>query len=136
MSSRQQRRLFERQLRKLIRTKGDNCSLCGAEFQHNSRTFGGYDDHGEIALVGECCVERLHEVHAAGLFSCRNYDFLPAGRSTDGRVLDHKEVVRALNLCQRAIAAADEEVKDDMWRRGGVSTPPRPLINVLDRPWK
>src|SRR5262249_17073409 len=79
--SRQQRRQFERQLRKLIKTKGDNCSLCGADFQHNCRTFGGLDQDGNIALVGECCVERLHTVYTAGLFSHRRYDFLPLAKT-------------------------------------------------------
>jgi hypothetical protein len=134
--SRQERRQFERQLRKLIRTKGDNCSLCGAEFQHNCRTFGGYDQHGNIALVGECCIERLLEVHTAGIFSCRNYDFLPAGKNTKGRDLNAEQVVNALGALERAIAFSDEEMKDDLWQRGGVSQPPHPLISVLDHPWK
>jgi len=134
--SRQQRRQFERQLRKLIRTKGDNCSLCGVEFQHNVRTFGGYDQDGEIALVSECCIERLDEVYTAGIFSCRNYDFIPAGQNSMTRGLGPEEVVNALGALERAIAFADEEVKDDMWRRGGVSQPPHPRISVLDHPWK
>jgi hypothetical protein len=96
MTTRQQRRQFERQLRKLIRAAGDNCSLCGAEFQHNGRTFGGYDQHGKMALVGECCVERLHKIYTAGLFSCRNYDFLPAGQNSMTRGLGLEQVVNAL----------------------------------------
>jgi hypothetical protein len=134
--SRQQRRLFDRQLKKLIKTKGDNCTLCGVGFQHNVRTFGGYGQDGKVALVGECCVERLHEVHTAGLVSNRNYDFLPAGKNKHGRGLGVEEVAHALGALERAIAFADEEVKDDMWRRGGVSQPPHPLISVLDHPWK
>jgi len=134
--SRQQRRQFERQLRKLIRAGGDNCSLCGAEFQHNSRTFGGYDQGGKVALVGECCVERLHEIYTAGLFTCRNYDFLPVGQSVHGRALGNAKVAHALDVCQRAITEADEHVNDDLWRRGGVSRPPHARISVLDHPWK
>jgi hypothetical protein len=134
--SRQQRRQFERQFRKLIRTKGDNCSLCGAKFQHNSRTFGGYGQDGKVKLVGECCLERLLEVHTAGLYSCRNYDFLPAGQNKHGRGLDVEEVTHALDVCQRAIAETDEHVNDDLWRRGGVNQPPHARISVLDHPWK
>jgi len=134
--SRQQRRHFERQLKNLIKCNGDNCSLCGAEFQHNGRTFGGYGQDGKVELVSECCVERLLEVHTAGLYSCRNYDFLPAGQNSMTRGLDLEQVVKALGALERAIAFADEEVKDDMWRRGGVSQPPHPLISVLDHPWK
>jgi hypothetical protein len=134
--NRQQRRLFERQLRKLIRAEGDNCSVCGAEFQHNARTFSGYSQDGKIALVGECCVERLHDIYTAGLFSNRNYDFLPAGQNTITRDLSTEQVMHALDACERAIAAADENVRDDLWRRGGVSQPPHALISVLDHPWK
>jgi len=135
--SRQQRRQFERQLRNLIRTRGDDCSLCGAEFQHNRRTFGGYDQNGNIALVGECCVERLHKIYTAGLFSCCNYDFLPAGqKAPHGRGLGAEEVTHALGALERAIAAADEQMPDDLWQRAGMSQPPNASINVLDRPWK
>jgi hypothetical protein len=134
--SRQQRRQFERQLRKLMRTKGDNCSLCDAEFQHNVRTFGGYDQDGKVALVGECCVERLLEVHTAGICSRRNYDFLPAGENRRGRGLGPEQLAHALGALERAIAFADEEVKDDLWRRGGVNQPPQARISVLDHPWK
>jgi hypothetical protein len=136
VSNRQQRRLFDRQLRKLIKTKGDNCSLCGGGFQHNSRTFGGYDEGGEIALVGECCVGRLFEVHTAGLFSHRNYDFLPAGQNSMTRGLGPERVVNALGALERAISFADEEAKDELWQRGGMAPPPHGLISVLDHPWK
>jgi hypothetical protein len=136
VSNRQQRRLFDRQLRKLIKTKGDNCSLCGGGFQHNSRTFGGYDEGGEIALVGECCVGRLFEVHTAGLFSHRNYDFLPAGQNSMTRGLGPEQVVNALGALERAISFADEEAKDELWQRGGMAPPPHGLISVLDHPWK
>ena len=136
MSDRQQRRRFERQLRKLIRAKGDNCSLCDAEFQHNSRSFGGYDQDGKIALVGECCVERLLEVHTVGLFSRRNYDFLPAGQDSMTRGLGREQAVNAVGALERAIAFADEEIKDDLWQRGGMSKPPHPLVSILDHAWK
>jgi hypothetical protein len=136
MMTRQQHRQFGRQFRKLTRAGGDNCSLCGAEFQHNCRTFGGYGQDGEIALVGECCVERLHEIHAAGLYSHRNYDFLPAGQEVHGRGLGVEQVAHALGALERAIAAADEEMPDDLWQRGGMSPPSHASINVLDRPWK
>jgi hypothetical protein len=135
-SNRQQRRLFERQLTKLIKIKGDNCSLCGAEFQHNGRTFGGYDQDGEIALVGECCGEHLHKVYTVGVFSHRNYDFLPAGQEVHGRGLGNDEIAHALGALGRAIAAADEEMPDDLWRRGGMSLPLNASINVLDSPWR
>ena len=134
--SRQQRRQFERQLRNLIRTRGDDCSLCGAEFQHNRRTFCGYDQNGNIALVGECCVERLHKIYTAGLYSHRNYDFLPAGQEVHGRGLGVEQVAHALGALERAIAAADEQMPDDLWQRAGMSQPPNASINVLDRPWK
>jgi hypothetical protein len=136
MTSRAKRRLFDRQFRKLIKNNGDNCSLCGAEFRHNSRSFGGYDQDGKIALVGECCVERLHEVHTAGLCSHRNYDFLAAGQNTKGCDLSAEQAAHALDLCQRAIVAVDKEMPDDLWQRAGMNQPRHGSIHVLDRPWK
>jgi hypothetical protein len=43
----------EKQIRKLARKSGDNCTICGAEFQHNTRTVGGLTADGTVALAGE-----------------------------------------------------------------------------------
>jgi hypothetical protein len=133
MSARQQRRHFERQFRKLIKTKGDNCSLCDAEFQHNRRTFGGYDQHGEIALVGGCCAGRLREIHTAGVFSQRHYDFLPS-ESANESGYGVEQIADAISALQRTIADTDADLKD-VWQRGGMSLPHGPIY-ALNHPWK
>jgi len=105
----------------------------GIEFQHNSCTFGGYDQHGEIALV-ECCAARLHEIHTAGFYSHCNYDFLAGGKNTNENGYSVEQVVDAISTFRQAIAAADKDTKD-ISRRGGVNMSHAP-VRVLDHPWK
>src|SRR5262249_26812313 len=83
-----------------------------------------YDQHAKIALVGECCAERLHEVHTAGVFSHRNYDFLAPSENKDTNDAGYsvEQVAHALGTVQRAIAGTDKELKH-VWQRGGMSLP-------------
>jgi hypothetical protein len=72
------RRKFEKEFQTILRTKGDNCSCCGRPFQHNDRTHGGVKPTGQVAIVGDCCHQRLSIVYVGGVFSTRNNDFLVA----------------------------------------------------------
>ena len=53
------------------------CSVCGSPFQACSRTAGGLDAQGNVVLAGECCISRVAETFAMGLYSDRQYDFCP-----------------------------------------------------------
>jgi hypothetical protein len=134
--SRRQRRWTDRALRKLIRRDGDNCSLCRAEFKHNSRTFGGFDRHGRVVLVGDCCAERLAVIHTAGLFTSRNYDFLDAPRASRPPTteLTSEAILDAVAAYREIISDTDKRF-DDILRRGG-GLPGMPRISTLDHPWK
>jgi hypothetical protein len=135
--NRAQRRHVERQLNKLIKRDGDNCTICRAELQHNTRTFSGRDRWGRIVLTGECCARLITEPFAVGLYLSRGYDFFE--RKSDGqqpkRDPSAAEIAEALGVYQRAVSAADRRVGDTL-RRGGFPGDIHTPINVLDNPWK
>ena len=124
--TRQQRRHIERQLRKLLRR--NVCSICGSPFRHNSRTAGGLDTHGNVVLAGECCIGRVAEIFVMGLYSDRQYDFLPPRSSDEPGAAD------AIATYQEIIADTDRRLAR-IERRGG-RFPRAPDVYRLDYPWK
>jgi hypothetical protein len=58
-ANRQGRRRSEREIKRLIENNDGCCSLCHAEFPHNSKVYGGIVTYGGAALVGECCESKL-----------------------------------------------------------------------------
>jgi hypothetical protein len=128
---RQQRRRIDRALRRLSRP--GVCSFCGRSFRHNSRTAGGLDAHGNVALAGECCFfGRVAEVFAMGLYSDRRYDFLfPRGTKPDIEPTS-EQIADAITACQEVITATDKRL-DSIERYGGGVRGTH--VNVLDHPW-
>lgn len=72
--SRQERRRIERELNKV--RKGDNCTMCGKAFPHNSRTYGGATADGTAVFVGECCARHLITVVGSGIYVTQPIDLL------------------------------------------------------------
>jgi len=124
---RQQRRRIDRQLRELHRR--GVCSLCGGSFKHNSHTATGFDAHGTVAVACECCIERLAEIFAMGLYSDRKYDFL----SPSGSEVSPEQIADAVAACTKAIADTDKLLANVEQRGGGVC-PSR--VYLRDYPWK
>jgi hypothetical protein len=62
------RKHVHRQIRHLMKTDGDCCSLCRADFQHRNRTPGGVTRDGEIALVGDCCAKKIARPCISGVW--------------------------------------------------------------------
>lgn len=69
-------RKAERELRKIMRDKGDNCSLCGRAYSHNDQTYGGTTRIGKVVLVGDCCREHIKTVVSTGLYLDAEIDSL------------------------------------------------------------
>jgi hypothetical protein len=114
------RRNTERKLRKLMRSAGDNCSICGIKLPHNSKTFGGVTVRGEAALTGECCSSNLSEVILQGLYVSQGYEFLPAEPAEDNSpTLPPEMIGEKINSFQQYIAQTDA-IASDIARRGGV----------------
>jgi hypothetical protein len=125
--SRQQRRRAETQIRKLIETDGDNCSICRAPFQNNHRTYGGITANGKTAVVGDCCYNHLDHLYTSGIYLTRDYG-LPLANSADDARLSPDAVETNVARLQQAVAQADAISK-----KAGISA------NVPDwrpAPWK
>jgi hypothetical protein len=72
VTSRAQRRHVDRQIAKLARR--DTCSVCGGNFEHNGRTFGGLDRRGDVALVGTCCQHQMAALYVVGVYYNKRID--------------------------------------------------------------
>jgi hypothetical protein len=103
---RQQRRHVDRALRKFMQR--DRCSICGSPFQCNS--FGGFDTQGNVALVGECCINRVPTVFSLGL------------------------IVTGEQLDAAYQKAQTNKILDNAERCGGLGRPSE--VNWTDSPWK
>lgn len=130
------RRNIERKIRKIIRRSGDNCTICGAEFQHNTRTSGGLTADGNVALAGECCADKIAQLVTSGVFVNRNHDDFVAfaGRRNDGPMPSPEQMEKALNAIQRGFAGRDKVVSD-IQRRAGIQAK-NGQLNLSDSPWK
>jgi hypothetical protein len=127
---RQQRRQIDRQFRKLV--DRDVCSFCSGGFKHNTRTVGGFDAQGNVALAGECCRYQVATIFVLGVVGDRKYDFL-LPRGTKATEPTSEQIDEAIGVVQKAIADVDKRL-DGVERRGGVERAPQ--VNVLDYPWK
>ncbi len=118
-----QRRNIERKIRKMIRQSGDNCTICGRPYKHNSRTVGGLTADGEVALAGECCADKIVHGVTAGVFTNRNHDDLIAlrGKRMGGTESSSEDIGRALDSLQEGIANRDR-FASDLRRRAGIQS--------------
>jgi hypothetical protein len=52
----------------IIKSDGDDCSLCRSPFPSNSLVTGGIARGGGMVLVGDCCHQKLKERHVFGIY--------------------------------------------------------------------
>jgi hypothetical protein len=123
-------------IEKIMTTDGDNCSLCRAEFPHNSRALGGVTHDGAVALVGECCASKLASIVSAGLYTMRPYVERARPRNGPDEKLSAEQIEEAITAHQRYFAAVDE-VTDTVARRAGVPhMAGRLMLHCEDNAWK
>jgi hypothetical protein len=65
------RRRVERQVRALMESNGDQCSICKKDLPHNTRIFGGVIAGGSVVQSGECCACKLKETVFTGIYVSR-----------------------------------------------------------------
>jgi hypothetical protein len=131
---RQQRRRISRQIYKLLH--GDVCSICGSPLKHNSQTTSGLDTHGNVAVAGECCADRVAVIFGLGHYVTRNYDFLPSPSASTGKSniqSTNEQIVTAIAASQKAVADTDKWMADIERRGGG---PRARYVSLGDQPWK
>src|SRR5215831_21202689 len=107
---RQQRRRFDRALRKLMRH--GVCSLCGSTLKHNSQTTSDLDALGDVVLAGQCCTSRVALIFGRGFYSDRQYDFLSPRKPEPDIQSSPEQIADAIALYQKAIAEAYKRLDD------------------------
>jgi hypothetical protein len=55
----------------LIGEGPERCTRCRAPFTHGTTIFAGVAETGEVAIVGECCLEEMHEIYGIGVTDTR-----------------------------------------------------------------
>jgi hypothetical protein len=135
--NRGERRRVGKELDKIMKKAPDNCTLCGAPFPHNSRTFGGAIANGKVHLVGQCCAARLAVVILQGVYMNRHADAIPMPRN--GMVppsqLSAEEIEQNFTRIQAAYAELDG-IADQAARRAGLPTDSKGSVVLGDHPWK
>jgi hypothetical protein len=58
-------------LLRLIREGSERCTLCRKPFGHNALTYACVVDSGEIAIIGDCCADRMKKVCGIGVTARR-----------------------------------------------------------------
>ena len=138
---RQQRRRIDRELHKLLRR--DVCSICGSTFKHNSRTASGFDAHGNVAVAGECCIDRVVEIF--GLESRTRVSHADPASRARFAVAGCGRSQRQLSTGARRRSHHTRAVRSGHGARGGAAqprSPPRPgrkihgtkMMHEIDRP--
>lgn len=130
-----ERRRFEKEFRKVLRTAGDCCGLCGAALEHNSRTFGGYTVDAQTVLTGECCARRLESILVSGVYVNRNLDVLPRG-DVHGKPepVSQEDVTSAIESIQSLFSNLDK-MSGHVTSRAGVKNTYRSISN-WSTPWR
>lgn len=138
--SRSQRRRFDSEFQKVLRTKGDNCNLCGRPFQHNDRTHGGFSMRDKVVVVGDCCRDKLATIYGGGVFSTRNNDVLSAKAGTkkaaDAPMLKAGDLEKTISGIQAHFEDLDK-LSAKVMRQAGVSrSKERTSVSLATTPWK
>lgn len=133
--NRNDRRHFEKGFRKVLRTGGDHCGLCGKALEHNCKTFGGFDVHSQVVLSGECCAHRLAAILVSGVYVTENIESLPHGSTSSGnRPQSQEDVSAAINAVQSHFSTLDK-MSDRVMKQGGIQRKPTG-VSMEDTPWK
>lgn len=133
--NRNDRRRFETEFRKLIRTGCDHCGLCGKALEHNCKTFGGFDAHSQVVLSGECCSHRLAATLVSGVYVTKNIESLPPGSATRGRhPLSQEDVAIAIDSVRLHFISLDQ-MSDTVMKQAGIKRQPT-SVSMGDTPWK
>jgi hypothetical protein len=129
------RRRVERELQVIIADNGDNCTVCGKAFLHNSKTVGGVTLAGAIVLVGECCARKISEIVVSGLYLDHPYDFAGVpGESSTCEPISGVDLEKHIKDLQCVFADVDNLVAEAL-RDAGLPTN-RASVSVLENAWK
>ncbi len=132
--NRGERRKIDRAVKRLMETRGDNCTLCSREFQHNEKTFGGILDSGEVHLVGNCCSQKLARVVGMGLYLRHHTHLLPKGAKEHPQ-RSSLDIARSVDALQGAVSQLDQ-LQTDAMRRAGLPIEKAKILLDANAPWQ
>lgn len=129
------RRRLEREIREIMRTDGDNCSLCRRPLEFNDRTFGGVTRTGDACLVGECCASKLRVTILGGVFLSSDFPIPAARDDHDANSSYSPSVVDEAVEIFRAAGTARETQRKDVAARAGID-PEKTILHTERSEWK
>lgn len=136
--NRTERRNCEKALAKLMKAGPDECMVCGKNFAHNSKTFGGMTYQKKTVLAGECCAQTLEAVLGQGIYLTRGVDGMlaakKAGITGNKKAASATDIDNAVGVLQEHFTKLDN-FSDSIRRQGGLTSHPM-NISVADNPWK
>lgn len=117
--NRSERRHFDKEFAKLLKTDGERCTFCHTPFEHNCKTYGGMGGVGRVVITTECCRSKVAEVHASGVFITRHSGAVPelAGRS--GKPLSPEDLDKAVTSLQGHFQEVDN-LSGNLMKRAGL----------------
>ena len=128
-------RRVERQIQIIIEKDGDNCSICGKAFPHNSKTYGGLTEGGISALAGECCAKKIKHTVLSGLFLYQDYDTIPTATvASEEATLTSVQIENAVERLQNHVISVDQ-LAHDISKRAGIQNG-KTRVTTSDNPWK
>ncbi|MCO7729076.1 hypothetical protein NJB93_21260 [Brucella intermedia] len=125
---------FESDFRQLLKTDGEHCSFCRAQFEHNCKTYGGYRATGKIAITSDCCRHKLANVRASGVFVMQSSDLMPEVDDNGSKSLSLDEAARSVGALQKHFHHLDE-MSGTMMKQAGLNTKAH-RVHLKNYPWK
>jgi hypothetical protein len=118
-----------RRIKRLLKNS-DQCSLCRTPFAHNSKTYGGITYDRAVAIVGDCCIDQMKELHGCGLFVHGQYSLAGGKPKPDSRY-SVEDAVKSVSALQTVIDYVDEESGRVLKMAGANNLAARPAFNFL-----
>jgi hypothetical protein len=134
--SRAERRYYEKELSKILKSSGSVCGICGEALVHNSQTYGGITSGNRVVLTGGCCVRKLEVMMGSGVYINKNVVSILSvlqGSQSDSQI-SASNALSTVRQMRSGVSALDKAV-DDVMRKGGIQSSPT-SISITDNPWK
>jgi hypothetical protein len=58
---------FPDDVMRLIAEGPERCTLCRKPFAHHVSIYCGVAKNGAVAIVGDCCIDRMNDIYGVGL---------------------------------------------------------------------
>lgn len=132
--NRSERRRFDKEFAKLLKTDGERCSFCHAPFQHNCKTYGGISETGRVVITSECCRSKATEIRASGVFVTRHSGSIPDPTGRPAQTVSPEDLDQVVSLLQGHFQEMDN-VSNNIMRRAGLNNPAHNIF-LNESAWK